>query len=156
MNLFSFIFPLFILLEDNCFTLLCWPLPYINMNQPQVYICPLLPESPSHLLHYPSPLILSQSSGLSSHCHTANSHLLSIIHMIMYIFPCYSLRSSQSLLPPLCSQVCSLCLRLHWVLFLKLFVLREKIEPIDIVYQYVPSTLLDIYNMTSVNPPYHL
>ena len=110
MNLFSFIFPLFILLEDNCFTLLCWPLPYINMNQPQVYICPLLPESPSHLLHYPSPLILSQSSGLSSHCHTANSHLLSIIHMIMYIFPCYSLSSSQSLLPPLCSQVCSLCL----------------------------------------------
>ena len=83
-----FIFPLCILLEDNCFTRLCGPLPYINMNQPQVYICPLLPESPSYLPHYPTPLILSQSSGLSSHCHTENSHLLSVIHMVMYIFPC--------------------------------------------------------------------
>ena len=27
---------------DNCFTILCWFLPYINMNQPQVYVCPLL------------------------------------------------------------------------------------------------------------------
>ena len=27
---------------DNYFTILCWFLPYINMNQPQVYVCPLL------------------------------------------------------------------------------------------------------------------
>ena len=26
--------------EDNCFTILCWPLPYINMNRPQAYIRP--------------------------------------------------------------------------------------------------------------------
>ena len=35
--------------EDNCFTVLCWPLPYINMNQPQVYTCPLPPAPPSNL-----------------------------------------------------------------------------------------------------------
>ena len=34
-------------LEDNCFTILCWFLPYINMNQPQVYIYPLPLEPPS-------------------------------------------------------------------------------------------------------------
>ena len=36
-------------LEDNCFTTLCWPLPYIPVTQLQrVYICPL-PPSPTPL-----------------------------------------------------------------------------------------------------------
>ena len=34
--------------EDNCFTVLCWFLPYINMNQPKVYTCPLPLACPSH------------------------------------------------------------------------------------------------------------
>jgi len=42
-------FPSFFFVEDNCFTILCWPLQYINMNQPQVYKCPLPPEPLSHL-----------------------------------------------------------------------------------------------------------
>ena len=29
------------LIEDNCFTILCWFLPYINMNQPQDFALPL-------------------------------------------------------------------------------------------------------------------
>ena len=45
-----------ICLEDNCFTILYWFLPYINMNQPQVYICPLPPEPPSHLPAHSIPL----------------------------------------------------------------------------------------------------
>ena len=36
--------------------MLCWSLPYINMNQPQVYICLLPPEPPSHLPPHPTPL----------------------------------------------------------------------------------------------------
>ena len=51
--------------------------------------------------------------ALSSLCHTANSCWLFILHMIMYIFPCYSLTSSHPFFPPLCPQVCSLCLCLH-------------------------------------------
>ena len=69
---FSF-FPL----EDNCFPILYWPLPYINMNRPQIYICPLLPRPLSHPI--PSRV------GLSSLWHTANSHLLSTLHMVMYV-----------------------------------------------------------------------
>ena len=38
----------FLKLEDNCFTTLCWFLP-INMNEPQVYRCPLPPTS-HHIL----------------------------------------------------------------------------------------------------------
>ena len=44
-------------LEDNYFTVLCWFLPYTNMTQPLIYVCPLSLESLSH------PSSLSQSTG---------------------------------------------------------------------------------------------
>ena len=47
---------------------------------------------------------LLQSPGLSSVSHTANSHWLSILHMVVYMFPCYFLRSRRGL--TLLSQVC--------------------------------------------------
>ena len=59
--------------------------------------------APSH------PSRLSQSTGLRSWCHTANSHLLSILHMVVYMFPCYSVRPSHPLLPLLRLQICSYC-----------------------------------------------
>ena len=43
----------------------------------------------------------------------ANSHWLSVLHMVIYMFQCPSLHSSHPLLSPLCPQVCSLCLHLH-------------------------------------------
>ena len=52
---------------------------------------------PSH------PSRLSQSTRFSSLCHTANSHWLSILHMVMYMFQCYSLYSSHPLLPSIMS-----------------------------------------------------
>ena len=86
------------LLEDNCFIMLCWFLPYVNMNPPQVCICPsLLNVPPISLTIHPSRL--SQGTGLSSLCHTANSHWLSVLHMAVYMFPCYSLYPSCPLLP---------------------------------------------------------
>ena len=59
------------------------------------------------------PSRLSQSTGLSSLGHRANSHWLSVFHKGKYIFPCYSVSSSHPLLLPLCPQVCFLYLRLH-------------------------------------------
>ena len=50
---------------------------------------------------------LSQTSALSSLGHTANSHLQSVLHMVMYMFPCYSLKSFYPLLPPLFSMSAS-------------------------------------------------
>ena len=68
----------------------------------------LLPPFTSHSSR------LSQSIRLSSLSHTANSHLLSILYMVVYMFPRYSLHSSHPLLLPLplCPSVCSLCLHL--------------------------------------------
>ena len=45
-------------MEDNCFIILCWFLPYIIMNQPQVYTCLLPPEPPPISLPIP-PLYVS-------------------------------------------------------------------------------------------------
>ena len=63
--------------------------------------------TPSH------PARLSQSTGLSSLCYTANSHWLSAIHMVIYMFPGYALHPSHPVLPTLRPQICSLCLHLH-------------------------------------------
>jgi len=80
------------------------------MNQPEVYISPLPLEPPSHLPPHPTPLGGHRAPALGSLYHTANSHWLSIhIHMFMYMFQCYSLKSSHPFLSPLCSKVCLLC-----------------------------------------------
>ena len=73
---------------------------------------PFLLEAPSHLVPHHAPLGCHGTLGWALF-HTPNSHLLSILHMVMYIFPCYSLNLSHSLLLPLCPQVCSLYLHLH-------------------------------------------
>ena len=55
----------------------------------------LLPTSPSH------PSRSSQSTELSFLCHTAASHLLSLLHMVAYICQGYSLNLSHPPLLPL-------------------------------------------------------
>ena len=72
-------------LYRNCFTMLCWFLPYNNVNQPQLYIYPLSLESP---YHPPSsqPPRSSQSTELSSLCYTAASYFM---HGSIYLsVPC--------------------------------------------------------------------
>ena len=53
-------------MEGNCFTILCWFLPYINMNRPWAYFCPPLLETPSHLLAHPIPLGYHRARDLRS------------------------------------------------------------------------------------------
>ena len=52
------------LLQDVCFTILCWFLPHINMNQPQVYICPLFPLVILTLLSCANCILLSINTAL--------------------------------------------------------------------------------------------
>ena len=63
-------------------------------------------EPPSH----PTSLHCHTALALGSPSHTANSHWLPILHMLMYMFQYYSLKSSHPLLLPLCPKVSSLCL----------------------------------------------
>ena len=63
---------------------------------------PISPPSWNSLLSpspfYPSRLL--QSPHLSCLGHTANSHWLSILHMVMYMLPCYSLHTFHPPFPP--------------------------------------------------------
>ena len=68
---------------------------------------------PSHLLPHLIPLGCYRALALSSLCHTANSHWLSTLHMVMYMFQCYSLKSCHLLSPQLWPKISSLCLHLH-------------------------------------------
>ena len=102
---------IFFKLEDNCFILYQY-LPNINRNKPQAYIYPLPLKSPSLLPLHHTPLGCHRALGLSSLHGTANSHWLSILHMVMYMYMLL-LYSSQPLLPLLCPQICSLCLCLQ-------------------------------------------
>ena len=76
------------------------------MNQPWIYMCslswtPLPPPSPSHP---------SGSSRCTSHeylSHASNLGWRSVSQLTIYMFQCYSLRSSHPHLLPQSSKVCS-------------------------------------------------
>ena len=44
-------------MKAKYFTILWWFLPYIDMNQPQVHMCPPHPELPYHIHTHPIPLV---------------------------------------------------------------------------------------------------
>ena len=67
---------------------------------------------PSNLLPIPRLQVVPEH-WVEPLSHTANSHWPPILHMVMHMFPCYSLHLSHSLHPPLCSQVKSRVLNLQ-------------------------------------------
>ena len=123
-------------MKDKCFTILCWFLPNINMNQPEVYLCHLSLDPSSPLPPRPSPL----------GCHrawfefpplTANSHWLSTLHMVMCIFRCYSLHTSYPFLLSLPS-----ILPLPPAAFISLFSVSVSLEEIRPFLQMLQGSRL--------------
>ena len=66
------------------------------------------PPSWTHLPPHPTSLSCHRALSLSSLCHIAISHWLSVLHMVMCMFQCYSFKLSHPLFPPLCPKVCPL------------------------------------------------
>ena len=62
----------------------------------------------SHLPLYPIPLGCHRTLALGALLHALNSHWISVLHMVMYMFPCYYLKSFHPLLLKLSPKVCSL------------------------------------------------
>ena len=81
-------------------TILWWFLPYIDMNQPWVAHVFPHPEPLSHLLPYPVPLGFPRVLALSVLLHASNLHWSSTLHMVIYMFQCYSFISSNPCLLP--------------------------------------------------------
>ena len=79
------------------------------MNQPWVYICS--PSCiPSHIPPHPIPQGHPSAPALSTLSHASNLDWRSISYMIIYMFPCYPLKSSHPHLLPQSPKVCSLYL----------------------------------------------
>ena len=131
---------------------LWWFLPYIHMNQPWVYMC-----YPSQiLLPPPSP---SHPSGLSQ-CtlfHASNLDWSSISHSIIYIFQCYSLKSSQPCFLLQSPKVCSLHLCLFYCLTYRVIV---TIFLNSIYMRYYTLLMIfflnyfALYNRLQLHPPH--
>ena len=106
-NLYTLFFSINLFkLEDNYFIIFQWFLPYINMNQPQVYMCPPHPKHLSHLLSHSIPLGCPRTLALGPLLHPLDLHWSSVLHMVMYMFQWYSLKSSHPHLLPLSPKVC--------------------------------------------------
>ena len=70
--------------------------------------CVPYPEPSSHLPPYPIPLGHSSAPTLSTLSHVLNLDWRSVSHMIIYMFQCYSLKSSHPRLLPQSPKDCSL------------------------------------------------
>ena len=66
------------------------------------------PESPSHLPLHPIPLVCPRVPILSALLHASNLDWWFISHMVIYMFQCYSFKSSHPRLFPQSPKVCSL------------------------------------------------
>ena len=67
-------------------------------------------ETPSHLCPHSIPLGCPRAAALGALLHAPNLRWSSILHMVIYMFQFYSLKSSHPHLLPLSPKVCSFCL----------------------------------------------
>ena len=96
----------------------CHTLTWINHG----YTCVPHPEPPSHLPLHPIPLGHPSAPALSTLSHAPNLDWQSVSHRIMYIFQCYSLKSSYPRLFPQSLKVCSLHLCLFCYLLYRVII----------------------------------
>ena len=112
-------------MEANYFTILWWFLPYIHMNQPWVYMCSPFQNLPPH----PIPQGHPSAPALSTLSYALNLDWRSISHMMIYMFQCYSLRSSHPRLLPQSPKDCSLHLCLFCCLTCGVIVTIFEVSP---------------------------
>ena len=77
------------------------------------------PEPHSNLPPHPIPLSCPRAPVLSALLCASNLHWSPILHMVIYIFQCYSLKSSHPCLLPYSPKVCSLHLCLFCCLAIR-------------------------------------
>ena len=98
----------FIYFNWRIITLLWRFLPFIDMSQPQVYMCPPIP-SPARTSLPTLSLQIVPEHWLWVPCFMHRTwHWSSILHLVIYTFQCYSLKSSHPRLLPQSPKVCSL------------------------------------------------
>ena len=92
----------------------------------------------------------SQSTGLNSLCHPANSFLLSTLHMVIYMFPCYSqIHPTLSLSNCICNRLslyedyCKICTYIQINTLLPLFF---SLPSPFLYFHFIFFLTLNVYN----------
>ena len=91
-------------------------------------MCPSHSEHPFQLPPHLIPLGCPRELALDALLHASKLHWSSVLHMVMYMFQCYSLKLSHPCLLPLSPKVCSLhlcllcCLACRIMVFVFVFV----------------------------------
>ena len=78
------------------------------MIQPRLHVCPAILNPSTTYLPIPSLRDCPRAPALSALIHALNLHWSSVSHMVIYMFQCYSLKSSHPRLLPQSPKVCSL------------------------------------------------
>ena len=65
-----------------------------DLRTKQQYVCLPDPETPSYIPPHSIPLGCPRALALGALLHALNLHWPSVLHMVMYMFQCYSLKSS--------------------------------------------------------------
>ena len=97
----------------------CHPLRWISHG----CTCVPHPEPPSHLPLHPVPLSHPTAPALSTLSHASNLDWWSVLHMIIHMFQCYSLRSFHPRLLPQSPKHCSIHLCLFCCLTYRVIVI---------------------------------
>ena len=115
------------------------------------------PPSSTSLPPHPTPLGCHRVPALCSLHHTANSHWLSTLHMVMYMFQRCSLKSSHPLLLPLSPKVCSLRLCLLCCparRIISTIFLDSTYMCYYTVFVFLFLTYFTLYNKLKIHPPH--
>ena len=104
---------------------LWWFLPYIDMNQPGVYMCSAS-RNPSHLSPHPILLGCPSALALSALFHASNLDWRS--HMVIYMFQCYSLKPYHPHLLSQSPKFCSLYLCLFCCLAYRVIIKFSSVQ----------------------------
>ena len=116
-HFFSFIFISWRLITLQYYSGFCHTLIWVNHG----FTCVRHPDPPSHLPPHPIPLGLPSAPGPST-CHASNLGWWSVSHLIIYMFQCYSLRSSHPRLLLQSPKVCYIHLCLFFCLAYRVIV----------------------------------
>ena len=131
-----------------------WFLPYIDMNQPH-----MSPNSEPlfHFRPHPIPQGHPSAPALSTLSHASNLDWQFISHMVIYMFQCYPLKSSQLRLLPQSPKDCSLHLCLFCCLTYRIIItisLNSMYMCYYTVLVFFFLTYFILYNTLQFHPPH--
>ena len=129
----------------------------IHWNKLATSTCIPHPEPLSHIPHHLIPLGCLRTLALNSLLHASNLHWSSILHMVIYMFQCFSLKSSHTHLLPQSWKILFLHLCFFfcpaYMIIITIFLKSIHMHSYT-AFVFLCFTYFTLYNMLQVHPPH--